>query len=81
MPSYVLSFGIPVNRPDLGGTVPILEHLSRCPALSSLCHDFRRSVTVATEDLCIPGNLIDKAIHVGKENWRSALESSTLTEC
>ena len=29
---------IPVNRPDLGGTVPILEHLSRCP---SLCHDFR----------------------------------------
>ena len=29
---------IGVNRPDLGGTVPLLGYSLRCPALRLICH-------------------------------------------
>ena len=39
MSLLMLDINIGVNRPNLGGTVPLLGSLSRCPALTHLSPD------------------------------------------
>ena len=52
---------IGVNRPDLGGTVPLFGALSRCPALTHLCPAFFLHSPTPYKSTCFVCRVVSQA--------------------
>ena len=52
---------IGVNRPDLGGTVPLFGALSRCPALTHLCPAFFLHSPAPYKSTCFDCRVVSQA--------------------
>ena len=55
------SISIGVNRPDLGGTVPLFGALSRCPALTHLCPAFFLHSPAPYKSTCFVCRVVSQA--------------------